>query len=75
MDNHEEQRPGPTDKPVPAPLWPADYHGRKVTSMRMRERMKRYIREHLGQTLTIRSYREIAIAVSSKFIGEQGAFM
>jgi superfamily II DNA helicase RecQ len=56
-------------------LWPVDHEGRKTTSAQMREAMKRYSREHLGQTLTIQSYREIAIAISRRFIGEQDAFM
>jgi hypothetical protein len=37
--------------------------------------MKRYSREHLGQTLTIQSYCEIAIAISYRFIGEQDVFI
>jgi hypothetical protein len=41
----------------------------------MQEAMKRYSREHLGQTLTIQSYREIAIAISRRFIGKQDAFI
>lgn len=66
---------GEAPKPVSAHLWPVDHEGRKTTSAQMREAMKRYSREHLGQTLTIQSYREIAIAISRRFIGEQDAFM
>lgn len=66
---------GEAPKPVSSHLWPVDHEGRKTTSAQMREAMKRYSREHLGQTLTIQSYREIAIAISRRFIGEQDAFM
>jgi superfamily II DNA helicase RecQ len=66
---------GEAPKPVSSHLWPVDHEGRKTTSTQMREAMKRYSREHLGQTLTIQSYREIAIAISRRFIGEQDAFM
>jgi hypothetical protein len=41
----------------------------------MREAMKRYSRKHLGQTLTIQSYREITITISYRFIGEQDVFI
>lgn len=37
--------------------------------------MKRYSREHLGQTLIIQLYCEIAIAISRRFISEQDTFM
>jgi hypothetical protein len=40
----------------------------------MREVLKRYSREHLGETLTIAVYREIAIAISRKFLREYDAF-
>jgi hypothetical protein len=41
----------------------------------MREAIKRYSREHLGQILIIQSYCEIAIAISCRFVSEQDAFI
>jgi hypothetical protein len=66
---------GEAPKPVSSHLWPVNHEGRKTTSAQMREAMKRYSREHLGQTLTIQSYRKVAIAISRRFVGEQDAFM
>ena len=40
----------------------------------MREALKRCSREHLGETLTIAAYREIAIAISRQFLRECDAF-
>lgn len=59
---------------VSSHLWSEDCRGRKWTSPRMREVLKRYSREHLGETLTIAAYREVAIAISRKFLRECDAF-
>jgi len=49
-------------------LWPADPNGRKWTSERVRETLKRESRVGLGQELTIAAYREIAIGISRRFL-------
>ena len=71
----EPSRDGQAPPSVSSHLWPADHLGRKVTSARMRETLKRYSREHLGEVLTIAAYREIAIAISRRFLRECDAFM
>ena len=71
----EPSREGPAPPSVSSHLWPADHRGRKVTSARMRETLKRYSREHLGEVLTIAAYREIAIAISRRFMRDCDAFM
>jgi superfamily II DNA helicase RecQ len=73
-----EQGDGSQESPsrtsVSSHLWPADHRGRQWTSARMREALKRCSREHLGETLTIAAYREIAIAISRRFLRECDAF-
>jgi superfamily II DNA helicase RecQ len=55
-------------------MWPADPNGRKWTSERFREALKRESRIGLGQELTIASYREIAIGISRRFLRRSTAF-
>jgi RecQ family ATP-dependent DNA helicase len=55
-------------------MWPADPNGRKWTSDRFREALKRESRVGLGQELTIAAYREIAIGISRKFLRRSTAF-
>lgn len=56
-------------------LWPADPNGRKWTSERVRETLKRESRVGLaGQELTIAAYREIAIGISRRFLRGSTAF-
>jgi RecQ family ATP-dependent DNA helicase len=59
---------------VSSHLWPASYRGQKITSPRMREALKRYSRLHLGQSITIAAYREIAIAISRMFLSKGHQF-
>ncbi|RYO26416.1 hypothetical protein AA0113_g12493 [Alternaria arborescens] len=55
-------------------LWPADPNGRKWTSERVRETLKRESRIGLQQELTIAAYREIAIGISRRFLRGSTAF-
>jgi hypothetical protein len=59
---------------VSSHMWPADPNGRKWTSERFREALKRESRIGLGQELTIASYREIAIGISRRFLRRSTAF-
>lgn len=55
-------------------LWPADPDGRKWTSDRLREVLRRESLSGLGQPLTIQSYRNIAIGISRRFMRGSTAF-
>jgi hypothetical protein len=55
-------------------MWPADPSGRKWTSDRFRETLKRESRIGLGLELTIQAYREIAIGISRRFLRKSTAF-
>ena len=55
-------------------MWPADPSGRKWTSDRFRETLKRESRIGLGLELTIPAYREIAIGISRRFMRKGSAF-
>jgi superfamily II DNA helicase RecQ len=59
---------------VSSHMWPADPNGRKWTSERFREALKRESRLGLGQELTIAAYREIAIGISRRFLRRSTAF-
>jgi hypothetical protein len=55
-------------------MWPVDLSGRKWTSDRFREALKRESRIGLGLELTIPAYREIAISISRRFLRGSTAF-
>jgi hypothetical protein len=55
-------------------MWLADPNGRKWTSERFREALKRESRVGLGQEVTIAVYREIAIGISRRFLRGATAF-
>lgn len=55
-------------------MWPTDPNGQKWTSDRFREVLKRESRIGLGQELTIAAYREVAIAISRRFLRAASAF-
>jgi RecQ family ATP-dependent DNA helicase len=55
-------------------MWPADPSGRKWTSDRFREALKRESQLGMGQPLTIAAYREIAIGISRRFMRDTAAF-
>lgn len=55
-------------------MWPADPNGRKWTTERLREALKRESRIRLGQELTVAAYREIAIGISRRFLRGSTAF-
>jgi superfamily II DNA helicase RecQ len=53
---------------IAAYMWSEDYDGKKWTSERMRQTLKRASMASLKQELTIQSYREIAIGISRRFM-------
>ncbi|KAI8930521.1 hypothetical protein NX059_012133 [Plenodomus lindquistii] len=55
-------------------MWPADPSGRKWTSDRFREALKRESRIGMGLELTISAYREVAIGISRRFLRGSTAF-
>jgi hypothetical protein len=55
-------------------MWPADPSGRKWTTERLREALKNESRAGLGQKWTVQLYREIAIAISRRFMRGSTAF-
>ncbi len=60
---------------ISAHIWPTDPSGKKWTSERMRNVLKRESRVELsGQELTIQSYRDIAIGISRKFMRRSTVF-
>jgi hypothetical protein len=59
---------------VSSHMWPADPSGRKWTTERLREALKRESRIGIGQELTIAAYRKIAIGISRRFLRGSTAF-
>jgi hypothetical protein len=59
---------------VSSHMWPADPSGRKWTTERLREALKRESQIGIGQELTIAAYREIAIGISRRFLRGSTAF-
>ena len=59
---------------VSSHMWPADPSGRKWTTERLREALKRESRIGMGQELTFAAYREIAIGISRRFLRGATAF-
>ena len=59
---------------VSSHMWAADPNGRKWTTERLRETLKRESRIGIGQELTIAAYREIAIGISRRFLRGSTAF-
>jgi hypothetical protein len=55
-------------------MWPADPSGRKWTSDRFRETLKRESRIGLGLEFTIPAYRENAIGISRRLLRKSAAF-
>jgi hypothetical protein len=55
-------------------MWPADPNGRKWTTERLREALKRESRIGMGQEWTMAAYREIAIGISRRFLRGFTAF-
>jgi superfamily II DNA helicase RecQ len=55
-------------------MWPADPDGKKWTSERMRKVMTRESMAGMGVELGIQSYRELAIAISRKYLRPRMAF-
>lgn len=49
-------------------LWPADADGRKWTTERMKHELQRVSEAGLGQTINVAAYRQIAIAISRRWI-------
>ncbi|KAF7444189.1 telomere-linked helicase 1 [Pyrenophora tritici-repentis] len=59
---------------VSSHMWPADPSGRKWTTDRLREALKRESRIAMGQEWTFARYREIAIGISRRFLRRATAF-
>jgi superfamily II DNA helicase RecQ len=49
-------------------LWPADADGRKWTTERMKHELQRVSEAGLGQSINVAGYRQIAIAISRRWI-------
>jgi hypothetical protein len=59
---------------VSSHMWPADPNGRKWTTDRLREALKRESRIAIGQEWTFAGYREMAIGISRRFLRGSTAF-
>jgi superfamily II DNA or RNA helicase len=59
---------------VSSHMWPADPNGRKWTTDRLREALKRESQIAMGQEWTFAGYREIAIGISRRFLRGSTAF-
>jgi superfamily II DNA helicase RecQ len=59
---------------VSSHMWPADPNGRKWTTERLREALKRESRIAIGQEWTMAAYREMAIGISRRFLRGSTAF-
>ncbi|KAG9384308.1 RecQ Superfamily II DNA helicase [Pyrenophora tritici-repentis] len=57
---------------VSSHMWPADPSGRKWTTDRLREALKRESRIAMGQEWTFAGYREMAIGISRRFCADEG---
>jgi hypothetical protein len=55
-------------------MWPADPNGRKWTTDRLREALKRESRIAIGQEWTFAGYREMAIGISRRYLRGSTAF-
>jgi superfamily II DNA or RNA helicase len=62
------------EDPVSAHLWPASCNGIKWNSDKMRRVLKRATQARLGQPLNIAAYRDVAIAISRRFMRGKAAF-
>jgi hypothetical protein len=59
---------------VSSHMWPANPNGRKWTTDRLREALKRESRIAMGQEWTFAGYREMAIGISRRFLRGSTAF-
>ncbi|EOD42854.1 putative dna helicase protein [Neofusicoccum parvum UCRNP2] len=59
---------------ISAHMWPAEAGEKRWTTERMREAMKKESRIGLGQELTVRAYRDVAIGISRRFMRGSSAF-
>ncbi|GME31522.1 hypothetical protein B0A49_14047, partial [Neofusicoccum parvum] len=59
---------------ISAHMWPAEVREKRWTTERMREAMKKESRIGLGQELTVRAYRDVAIGISRRFMRGSSAF-
>jgi superfamily II DNA helicase RecQ len=59
---------------VSSHMWPADPNGRKWTTDRLREALKRESRIAMGQEWTFAGYREMAIGISRRYLRGSTAF-
>lgn len=56
------------DRKISSHLWPADADGRQWTTARMTRALKMESTKGLGQKFGVQAYREIAIAISRRFM-------
>jgi superfamily II DNA helicase RecQ len=61
-------------KDISSHMWPADPDGTKWTSERMRKAIKRESVAGMGVELGIQSYRDLAIAISRRYLRKREAF-
>ena len=61
-------------KPISDHMWPADVDGRKWTTARMKQELQHISEAGLGQSMHVAAYREIAIAISRRWIRGSTAF-
>jgi hypothetical protein len=59
---------------ISSQMWPADSGGRKCTSGRFREALKRESQIGFARALTIAAYREVAIGINQQFSRASMAF-
>lgn len=62
------------DQQISAHIWSAETGEKKWTTERIREAIKRESRIGLGQELTVRAYRDVAIGISRRFMRGSNAF-
>ena len=55
-------------------MWPTDVDGRKWTPERMKKELQRVSQAGLGQSIHMAAYREIAIAISRRWVRASTAF-
>jgi len=61
-------------KEMSSHMWPRDPDGAKWTSERMKRVLKRESRAGMGIELTIQAYRELAIAISRRYLRKEFRF-
>ncbi|KAK3045922.1 hypothetical protein LTR09_012552 [Extremus antarcticus] len=55
-------------------MWPSDPDGKQCTTDRMKRELQQASEHGLGQSINVAAYREIAIAISRKWLRSSAAF-